>query len=130
MNDSGERTRLDRWLAAARFFKTRSHAQAAVEGGHVKVNGERVKPARELRVGDRLSIHRGGQDWSVTVRELGVRRGPASVAQTLYEEDAASREARLARREAATFEGEPAYAGRGRPSKRDRRQLTRLRGLG
>lgn len=121
-----ERLRLDKWLWAARFFKSRSFATAAVEGGRVRVNGERAKPSREVRIGDRLEITVGGSAWEVVVRALSDRRGPASVAQGLYEETEASRLRREAQREAIRFGAEPAAGLRGRPTKRDRRALSRL----
>jgi ribosome-associated heat shock protein Hsp15 len=77
--------RIDKWLWAARFYKTRSLAQQAVEGGKARLNGERVKPAKDVRVGDTLDMNIAAQDWTITVRALSDKRGPASVAQTLYE---------------------------------------------
>ncbi|MCC7080060.1 MAG: RNA-binding S4 domain-containing protein [Burkholderiales bacterium] len=123
-----ERLRLDKWLWAARFFKTRSAAAHAVEGGRVKVADERVKPARALHPGDRLSIRIGAFEWIVTVRALSDRRGPASVARALYDEDEQSRERRDAAiaRVRAGFDPEPAHGGR--PEKRERRELRRVRG--
>ena len=94
-----ERLRVDKWLWAARFFKTRSLAADAVEGGKVHVNGTRVKPARDVRVGDTLDITREGLTWRVEVLALSDRRGPARVAQTLYRETAESQAARLAAQE-------------------------------
>jgi ribosome-associated heat shock protein Hsp15 len=85
-----DKMRLDKWLWAARFFKTRSLATQAIEHGRVKLNGERVKPAHDVRPGDRLDIHLGEVDWALTVRGLSMQRGPAPVAQRLYEEDPAS----------------------------------------
>lgn len=123
-----ERLRVDKWLWAARFFKSRSLASQAVEGGKVKVNGARVKPAREIRVGDRLEITLADIQWEITVARLSDRRGPASVAQTLYQESESSRRRREAMREARRYQTEPAQALHGRPTKRDRRQLERLRG--
>ncbi|MDA8107476.1 MAG: RNA-binding S4 domain-containing protein [Betaproteobacteria bacterium] len=120
--------RLDKWLWAARFYKTRTQAQAAIDGGHVKLNGERAKPAKEIRPGDRLELAIGGLGWSVEVRALSERRGPASAAQRLYEESEASRAARAARIETNNLMREPEAARRGRPAKKDRRQLNRLRG--
>jgi len=119
--------RLDRWLWAARFFKTRSLATEAVVAGHVHVGGARVKPAREVRVGDVLEIRRAAVTWTVEVRALAERRGPASEAATLYEETKASQEARerdrLQRRLAV-----PLGADLGaRPTKQDRRRLDALR---
>jgi ribosome-associated heat shock protein Hsp15 len=119
--------RVDKWLWAARFFKTRSAAQQAIEGGKVKLNGERTKPAKDLKTGDRLSIHIGLYDWHITVLELSSQRGPAPVARSLYEEDEASRAAReeaIAKRR-VTFEPAAARSGEGRPTKRDRRELDR-----
>ncbi len=85
-----DKMRLDKWLWAARFFKTRSLAIQAIDHGRVKLNGDRVKPAREVKPGDRLELHIGDFDWALTVRALSMQRGPAPVAQTLYEEDPAS----------------------------------------
>jgi ribosome-associated heat shock protein Hsp15 len=119
--------RIDKWLWAARFFKTRSLAQAAVAGGKVKVGGERVKPAKELAIGDQLTIRIGELEWTVTVKALSDKRGPAEVARKLYEEDEASRARRVAqvadRRAHAAVWGER----KGRPTKRDRRALEHWR---
>ena len=119
--------RIDKWLWAARFFKTRSLAQAAVAGGKVKANGERVKPAREVASGDRLSIRIGEFEWLITVKALSNQRGPAEAARKLYEEDEASRAQRSAqvadRRAHASVWGER----KGRPTKRERRQMERWR---
>ena len=120
--------RLDKWLWAARFFKTRSLATQAIDHGQVKLNGERVKPAREVKSGDRLDIHIGDFDWMLTVRALSMQRGPAPVAQALYEEDPASiqrRQQRIADRKLAVS---PAASIKGRPTKRDRRQIHRFTG--
>lgn len=123
-----EKMRLDKWLWAARFFKTRSLASQAIEHGRVKLNGERVKPAREVRPADRLELRIGEVDWSVTVRALSMQRGPAPVAQALYAEDPDS----LARRQAQAAErklaASPAATLKGRPTKRDRRQIHRFTG--
>jgi ribosome-associated heat shock protein Hsp15 len=120
--------RVDRWLWAARFFKTRALATEAVLGGHVHVNGARVKPAKDVRVGDELEIRIGTTPWTVTVAALAERRGPASVAQTLYEETAASREAREAARLQRRLAPPPLGADLGaRPTKQDRRRLEALR---
>ncbi len=123
-----ERVRIDKWLWAARFFKTRSAAAQAIDGGKVKVGDERVKPARPLRTGDRLTIRIGAWEWIVTVRALSERRGPATAARELYEEDEASRERRIAGvgRLRAGFDPEPEHGGR--PEKRQRRELRRVRG--
>ena len=119
--------RIDKWLWAARFYKTRSAAQQAIEGGKVKLNGERTKPAKELKPGDRLVIHISGYEWSIEVLQLSSQRGPAAVARTLYAESDESRENRaleVARRR--KFQ-DPADTLKGRPTKRDRRELDRWR---
>jgi len=117
--------RIDKWLWAARFFKTRGLAQNAVAGGKVKVNGERVKPAKSLAPGDRLAIRIGEFEWQVEVKELSGHRGPAEAARKLYVENEASRALRVAqaadRRAQASAWGER----KGRPTKRERRQMER-----
>jgi len=123
-----QRIRIDKWLWAARFFKTRSLAAQAVEGGKVKLNNERVKSAKSLRLGDRLSIQSGVYEWVVEVTALSDRRGPAEVARTLYAEDPAAREARLAAIEKRRSHFEPEPLSGGRPEKKQRRDLHRLRG--
>lgn len=123
-----DRMRLDKWLWAARFFKTRSLASQAVEHGRVKLNGDRVKPAREVKPGDRLDVHIGDTDWTLTVRALSWQRGPAPVAQTLYEEDAGSRARREAQQLARKLAAPPQSTLKGRPTKRDRRQIRRFTG--
>ena len=128
MNDMTT-VRLDKWLWAARFFKTRSLASEAVDTGKVKVGGERVKPARSLRVGDELAIDNGFDTWEVAVLGLSDKRGAASVARLLYAETPAS----IARREQLAEERklfrEPGTTIKGRPTKRDRRQLSKAGGL-
>ena len=119
--------RIDKWLWAARFYKTRSVAQAAVEGGKVKLNGERVKPAKDLRVGDRLDLNIATQDWTLTVLALSDKRGPAPVAQTLYQESAESVSRRAAQSALRKLVAEPSQERQGRPTKRERRQLDRWR---
>jgi ribosome-associated heat shock protein Hsp15 len=122
--------RMDTWLWAARFFKTRTLAKRACELGRVESNGHAAKPARDVRIGDMLKITNEGGDFQVEVLLVSETRGPASVAQTLYCETQASRELRqrLAdeRRASRQFEMLPL----GRPSKRDRRQIIRFRGRG
>lgn len=120
--------RLDKWLWAARFFKTRSLATQAIDHGRVKLNGERVKPARDVRPSDRLDLHIGDLDWTVTVRALAMQRGPAPVAQALYEEDPASVARRQARASERKLAASPAAEIKGRPTKRDRRQIHRFTG--
>jgi ribosome-associated heat shock protein Hsp15 len=122
-----ERVRIDRWLWAARFFKTRGAATEAVLGGHVQVNGGRVKPARDVTVGDRLEIRGGQERFTVVVTGLAERRGPASVAATLYEETPESAAARQQHRDERRL-ARPIGADLGeRPTKRDRRRLDALR---
>jgi ribosome-associated heat shock protein Hsp15 len=128
MNDSTERLRIDKWLWAARFFKTRSLAAQAVEGGRVRVDGERVKPAKELKPGDVVAVRVGELEWVVAVRALAARRGPAAEARGLYVEEAASRARREAIAAARRLEPEPGFGLRGRPTKRDRRMLRKLTG--
>ena len=123
--DDPDRLRLDKWLWAARFFKTRSLATEAVAGGKVEVNGERAKPAKALKEGDEVRLRLGPYEHILIVRELSERRGPASVAQTLYEETQASRDERG--RLAAQLKMAPAafvYEEKGRPTKKDRRDLS------
>ncbi|HUN92943.1 MAG TPA: RNA-binding S4 domain-containing protein [Burkholderiaceae bacterium] len=120
------RVRIDKWLWAARFFKTRSIATDAIELGRVRVDGERVKPAREVRVGERIEVVIGDSRTEVIVRALSDVRGPAPVARELYEETAASLERRARRAEVRRYGAEPAASLQGRPTKRDRRRLERL----
>jgi ribosome-associated heat shock protein Hsp15 len=123
--DHDEKLRIDKWLWAARFFKTRSLAADAVEGGKALVNGQRVKPAKALKPGDELLVRTQGAEYTVVVRALSDRRGPASEAAKLYQETAQSvrmrEEARLTR-----TPREPGAFMRGRPTKRARRQLQKL----
>ena len=129
MNDKKNKlaVRLDKWLWAARFFKTRSLAAQAVSGGKVHLNSQRAKPARELRIGDELSIRRGEYEWVVVVRGLSAKRGPAKVAVHLYEETEESIQNRqtMAVQIEALRLSQP-YS-KGRPSKRDRRQINRFK---
>jgi ribosome-associated heat shock protein Hsp15 len=117
--------RIDKWLWAARFYKTRSAAQQAIEGGKVKLNGERTKPAKDVKAGDRLSINIGVHEWAITVLQLSAQRGPAPVARTLYEESEESRVRRERTIEQRRVSFEPATGRKGRPTKRDRRELDR-----
>lgn len=119
--------RLDKWLWAARFFKTRSLAQTAIENGRVLVGGERVKVAREVRVGDELLVRAGDTARTVIVQGLSEQRGSAPVAQTLYAETEASIRERVARAAARAMGVEPSRTIAGRPTKRDRRDLERWR---
>jgi ribosome-associated heat shock protein Hsp15 len=115
--------RIDKWLWAARFFKTRSLATAAVDGGRVKLNGERVKPARAVRLGDVLDIDNGSTRWEVRVAGLSEARGPAAVAQTLYAETEAGSARRARDAEQHRYFREPGAEIGERPTKRDRRRL-------
>ena len=122
--------RIDKWLWAARFFKTRALAARACELGRIQSNGQPAKPAREVHVGDMLKITNDGGEFHVEVLLLSEVRGPAAVAQTLYRETEASKEARLKvaaeRKAAMQFEPMPTS----RPSKRDRRKIIQFRGRG
>ena len=120
--------RIDKWLWAARFFKTRAMASRACDLGRIQCKGQPAKPAREVHIGDMLRITKEGDDFQVEVLLLGEVRGPASVAQTLYRETEESKEQRLKttaeRKAQMQFEVLPA----GRPSKRDRRRIIQFRG--
>jgi ribosome-associated heat shock protein Hsp15 len=120
--------RMDKWLWAARFFKTRSLAAKACELGRVDANGVRAKPAREVHAGDLLQVRKDGGDFQVEVLALSDMRGPAVVARTLYRETDASRELRLklAEERQAMPHFEATHAGK--PSKRNRREMDRFRG--
>ena len=128
MDSSDDRVRLDKWLWAARFYKTRSLAAEAVAGGKVQVNGERVKRAKPLQAGDEVRIRQGPYEYQVLVRALSERRGPATEAAQLYEEKAESR----ASREAMALQLKSLHAAflpeRGRPTKKDRREINKLKG--
>ena len=127
-NAEDGRVRLDKWLWAARFYKTRSLAAEAVAGGKVQVNGDRAKRAHPLQVGDEIRLRQGPYELLVVVRAVSARRGPASVAAELYEERPESRAAR----EAMALQLKSLHAAfipeKGRPTKRDRRDLERLKG--
>ncbi len=120
-------TRIDKWLWAARFFKTRSLAKQHVEGGHIKLNGQRIKPAREVQVGDTVQIQKGEQQWTVEVTGLAEKRGSAKIAATLYAETEASRAAReeqaALRKALRASQAAPAH----KPDKKQRRQLLRVK---
>ena len=120
--------RMDKWLWAARFFKTRALAARACVLGRVRSNEQTAKPAREVRVGDLLQVANDGGDFQVEVLLLSEVRGPASVAQRLYRETEASRELRLKLAEERRAAGHLDASSEGRPSKRDRREINRLRG--
>jgi ribosome-associated heat shock protein Hsp15 len=118
--------RLDRWLWAARFFKTRALAAAAVAGGKVQVNGVRAKAAKQLRPGDAVRVRVAPFEWQVTVRALSERRGPPKAAQALYEETPEGRDARARLAEQLKMAPAPTYSGKGRPTKKERREMERL----
>lgn len=125
--NGAEEIRLDRWLWAARFFKTRSQAAQAIGGGKVQLNGHRVKRAKPVHVGDELRIRKGPFEQCVVVRGVSERRGPAIVAQTLYEETPES----LAQRETLALQLKavpaPEFRTKGRPTKKERREIERFR---
>jgi ribosome-associated heat shock protein Hsp15 len=124
MSDDGDRIRLDKWLWAARFFKTRSLASQAIDLGRVRIDGERIKPAREARIGETLEVQVADLRLQVVVQAVSAQRGPASVARELYRETADS----IARRERHREQraAEPAQSIKGRPTKRDRRELGKV----
>lgn len=122
-----ERVRVDKWLWAARFFKTRSQATRAVDAGHVRVDDERVKPARDIAIGSRIEVRNESGTFVVAVKALSDKRGNAASAQALYEESADSIAARQAQREARTRFADPAARIFARPTKKNRRDLDRFR---
>jgi ribosome-associated heat shock protein Hsp15 len=121
-----DKVRIDKWLWAARFFKTRGLAREAIKGGKVELNGIRVKPGRTLAAGDQLAVRRGDDVYEITVLDLGDRRQSAALAQEKYEEDPAA----MARREAAAKQRKLDYQARAdrqrRPDKRQRRQIVQF----
>src|SRR5512139_2517282 len=130
MQDEREGLRLDKWLWAARFFKTRAMATEAINGGHVHLNGTRVKPSRTVQPGDKLEIRRGREEFEVTVAELSEQRGPASAAVRLYEESESSRQKREQLAEQQRLFAMPESAPQRRPGKKARRQIIRFTGKG
>src|SRR6476661_6856204 len=120
-----DNVRIDKWLWAARFFKTRSLAADAVERGRIKIGGENVKPARSVKVNDRILIDNGSSRWEVVVLGLFDKRGPAPVAQALYRETEDSIAKRENDQEARRLFPEPGSTIKGRPTKRDRRAISR-----
>ena len=121
--ENPEGVRIDKWLWASRFFKTRSSAAQAVSGGKVHLNGARVKPAKPVKVGDMLRIQRGENEFVITVLGLSDKRGPAKTAQGLYEETEQSRLAREQKREEKVLLAVKQMVPKKRPSKRDRRLI-------
>jgi ribosome-associated heat shock protein Hsp15 len=115
--------RLDKWLWAARFFKTRSLAQQAIAAGRVKLNEARVKPSHDLKLADAVGVKVGDYEWLVVVKALSDKRGPAEQARKLYAESEASRAERARRQDLRRWGAEPAVELKGRPTKRDRRRI-------
>jgi ribosome-associated heat shock protein Hsp15 len=126
-DDTEDRVRIDKWLWAARFFRTRSIAAAAVEGGKVQLNGERTKPSKALKLGDALSVRIGPYTWEIRVAALSERRGRATEAQKLYHETPDSRRAREERAATLRAERQTNPFLKGRPTKKARRDLIRLK---
>jgi ribosome-associated heat shock protein Hsp15 len=120
-----DNVRIDKWLWAARFFKTRSLAADAVDRGRVRIGGEPVKPARAVKVSDKIAIDNGSDRWEVVVLALSDVRGPAPVARTLYSETEESIVRRERDQEAKRLFPEPGSSIKGRPTKRDRRAIDR-----
>ncbi len=125
---SDNTVRLDKWLWAARFYKTRAEAAQAIGAGKIEVNGSRAKRAKILHVGDHIRVRKGPFEFRLTVRMPSQQRGRAAQAALLYEEDPAGKVARERLAQQLRIAPAPAYEGKGRPSKRDRRELERLRG--
>jgi ribosome-associated heat shock protein Hsp15 len=123
MHGNVESIRIDKWLWAARFFKTRSLAADAVAGGKIEINGERSKPSRVVRIGDRLTIRRGPYEWTIIVAAVSRLRGPAPQAQSLYQETAESVGKRETLAAQMKLTQSPEFNSSGRPSKKDRREI-------
>jgi ribosome-associated heat shock protein Hsp15 len=126
-SDDSDRVRIDKWLWAARFFKTRSLATEAIAGGKVELNGDRAKPSKAIKVGDEVRLRLGPYEHILIVKDLLDRRGPASIAQTLYEETEASKAAR--EKLSLQLKMAPAafvFEEKGRPTKKDRRDLSQF----
>ena len=125
--DNSAGVRLDKWLWAARFFKTRSLAAEAINGGKVQLNGHRAKRAKQVRPGDEVRIRKGPFEQSVVVRGLADKRGPAKVAQTLYKETAESQHGRELLAIQLKSSSETSFRTKGRPTKRERRNIDRFK---
>ena len=121
-----ENIRIDKWLWAARFFKTRSLAAEAVTGGKVEINGDHAKPSRIVRTGDELCVRRGPYEWTIVVKDISRLRGPAPQAQQLYQETEESIRKREAAAAQMRLEHPPDFDYTGRPSKKDRRAINRF----
>jgi ribosome-associated heat shock protein Hsp15 len=128
MTETDDRVRIDKWLWAARFYKTRSLAAEAIAGGKVQINGDRVKRSRPMQIGDEVRIRQGPYEHQIIVRELSERRGPAAAAARMYEEKPESRAAR----EVLALQLKNLHSAfvpeRGRPTKKDRREINKLKG--
>ena len=124
--DSAVRVRLDQWLWAARFFKTRVLAVEAVAGGKVHVGGQRSKPSHAIRLGERLQIQRGSEEYVIIIKGLSSRRGPAKEAVLLYEETVESRQRREETNEQRRLQPPVSSSTAGRPTKQDRRRIVRF----
>lgn len=122
-----EKVRLDTWLWAARFFKTRAQAAQAIDGGKVKVNGERPKRSKLVAPGDEIRVRKGPYEFQIVVRGLSERRGPATEARALYEETAESIAAREVLAAQLRLKTVPVYEGKGRPTKKQRRAIEKVR---
>ena len=121
-----ENVRIDKWLWAARFFKTRSLATDAVDTGRVRVGGERIKPARAVKIGEKLIVDNGAEVWEILVLGISDKRGAAPVARLLYQETNASVAKREHDQEARKLHREPGTTIKGRPTKRDRRAIAKI----
>lgn len=128
MVESADKTRLDKWLWAARFFKTRALASTAVSGGKVHLNGQRVKPSRPVKLQDCFQIHRGNERFEIIVTDLSSRRGPASTAQALYEETEASRIQRQNDAEKRQLAALQRPVSDVKPNKQERRKIRQFTG--
>jgi ribosome-associated heat shock protein Hsp15 len=128
MTDTMDNVRIDKWLWAARFFKTRSLATDAIDSGRVRLDGARIKPARAVKTDDKLTVDNGAETWEVVVLAISDKRGAAPVARTLYQETEASVVRRENNLEARRLYPEPGSSIKGRPTKRDRRQLSKAGG--
>ena len=123
-----DRVRLDSWLWAARFFKTRTLAAEAIDGGRVDVNGDGAKRSKAIKIGDEIRLRLGPDHYHLVVRALADRRGPAREAVLLYEEDPAARATRLELAERRRMQAPTFYEGRGRPTKKQRREIDQWKG--
>lgn len=128
-NSGSEKTRLDKWLWAARFYKTRQLANEAIVGGHVHLNGQRVKPSREVQIDDELKINKTPFTFEVTVKGLSTRRGPAKEAQLLYEESDESIQKRETLAEQRKLDAARFPKSERRPDKRQRRRIIRFKNI-